>query len=99
MILCFKSKDGRGGWKKNTTQCKNILEVNDKILKCFVSLFQFTMTVYNPIGRSVSHWVRLPVIGKTYVITDPNGKTVPYQVCLEESMFNTSYHPCITWPS
>ncbi|XP_056018882.1 lysosomal alpha-mannosidase-like isoform X2 [Ostrea edulis] len=41
---------------------------------------QFTMTVYNPIGRSVGHWIRLPVIGKSYVITDPNGKSVPSQV-------------------
>lgn len=41
---------------------------------------QFTMTVYNPLGRAVSHWVRLPVIGKSFVITDPNGKSVPSQV-------------------
>lgn len=33
----------------------------------------FVVTVYNPLSRPVSHYVRLPVSGKAYTVTDPNG--------------------------
>ncbi|CAH1794207.1 unnamed protein product [Owenia fusiformis] len=41
----------------------------------------FYMTVYNPLGRPVDKWLRLPVRGKAYTIyTGPNGELVPNQV-------------------
>lgn len=38
------------------------------------SLDTFLVTVYNPLSRPVSKYVRLPVTGTAYTVTDPNGK-------------------------
>ncbi len=43
-------------------------------------LSQFSMNVYNPLGRTVSWPVRLPVNGSLYSVTDTNGKAVDSQV-------------------
>uniref|UniRef100_A0A8C1PHA5 Alpha-mannosidase n=1 Tax=Cyprinus carpio TaxID=7962 RepID=A0A8C1PHA5_CYPCA len=40
----------------------------------------FSMNVYNPLGRTVSWPVRLPVNGSLYNVTDSNGKAVDSQV-------------------
>lgn len=37
---------------------------------------QFVVTVYNPLSRPVSHYVRLPVIDQNYQVIDPNGEKV-----------------------
>lgn len=31
------------------------------------------MTIYNPLSRPVSQYIRLPVTGSSYTVTDPNG--------------------------
>lgn len=41
---------------------------------------QFTLTVYNPLGRPVLWPVRLPVNGSRYSVTDPQGNQVDCQV-------------------
>ncbi|WAQ95189.1 MA2B1-like protein, partial [Mya arenaria] len=41
---------------------------------------EFVMIVYNPLGRTVKHWVRLPVIGSAYSVLDPSGNTVETQM-------------------
>ncbi len=46
----------------------------------FFILSQFSMNVYNPLGRTVSWPVRLPVNGSLYSVTDTNGKAVDSQV-------------------
>lgn len=33
----------------------------------------FVVTVYNPLSRPVTQYVRFPVTGKHYTVTDPNG--------------------------
>lgn len=38
------------------------------------------MVVYNPIGHSVSRWIRLPVIGKAYTVMGPNNEVIETQV-------------------
>lgn len=43
-------------------------------------MFQFVVVIYNPVGRPVDHWVRLPVVGGSYQVTGPDGKTVQTQV-------------------
>lgn len=35
---------------------------------------KFLITVYNPLSRSVNHYVRLPVDGTNYKITGPDGE-------------------------
>nr|XP_015204430.1 PREDICTED: lysosomal alpha-mannosidase [Lepisosteus oculatus] len=41
---------------------------------------QFSVTIYNPLARSVSWTVRLPVNGTGYRVTDPRGQAVDTQV-------------------
>ncbi|KAG1658220.1 Lysosomal alpha-mannosidase [Nymphon striatum] len=43
----------------NITQC----EITEKSS-------QFSLTIYNPIGRPIEKYIRLPVTGKSYVVTD-----------------------------
>lgn len=33
----------------------------------------FVVTLYNPLSRYVSQYVRLPVTGTSYTVTDPSG--------------------------
>jgi hypothetical protein len=47
------------------------------------------MTVYNPLGRQVKSWIRLPVVGQHYTITGPNGNTVQFQV-IKRQIRNTT---------
>jgi len=41
---------------------------------------QFSVIVYNPLGRRLSWPVRLPVNGASYAVTDPQGQPVPSEV-------------------
>ncbi|KAJ8001680.1 hypothetical protein DPEC_G00171970 [Dallia pectoralis] len=41
---------------------------------------QFSVNVYNPLARPVSWWLRIPVNGTAYTVTDADGKTVDSQV-------------------
>ncbi|XP_064640290.1 lysosomal alpha-mannosidase-like isoform X2 [Lineus longissimus] len=41
---------------------------------------QFVLTVYNPIARPVTSWVRLPVVNSAYRVTGPDGKPVVTQM-------------------
>jgi len=50
----------------NITEC-NVSENNQN----------FTLTIYNPIGRAISQWIRIPVSsGSEYEVTDSNGVKV-----------------------
>lgn len=37
------------------------------------NLDTFLVTIYNPLSRPVSKYVRLPVSGTSYIVTDPDG--------------------------
>ncbi|XP_037084012.1 lysosomal alpha-mannosidase-like [Pollicipes pollicipes] len=41
---------------------------------------KFVAYVYNPLSRSVSPWVRIPVAGDAYTILDPEGQAVASQL-------------------
>ncbi|XP_064609244.1 lysosomal alpha-mannosidase-like [Liolophura sinensis] len=41
---------------------------------------QFVMLAYNPLGRHVTRWVRLPVVAGTYNVTDSDGMSVATQL-------------------
>lgn len=41
---------------------------------------QFTVILYNPLSRRVSWFVRLPVNGTSYAVSDPQGQPVPSEV-------------------
>ncbi|CAH1141510.1 unnamed protein product [Phyllotreta striolata] len=40
----------------------------------------FIVTIYNPLSRPVSKFVRLPVTGKSYQVVDPSGKKLDTQL-------------------
>ncbi|GLV46666.1 Lysosomal alpha-mannosidase II [Carabus blaptoides fortunei] len=40
----------------------------------------FVVTLYNPLSRPVSHYVRLPVTGTSYTVTDPSGTDLTVQL-------------------
>ena len=66
-----------------TTQCLD----SDSVVTIFnchfrLDVFQFTVTLYNPLARLVNVSVRVPVNGNTYQVTDPDGKPVSSQVCV-----------------
>ncbi|NXL54772.1 MA2B1 mannosidase, partial [Podilymbus podiceps] len=44
------------------------------------SVPQFTVLLYNPLGRPMSWPIRLPVNGVSYAVTDPQGQPVPSEV-------------------
>ncbi|KAI4469630.1 alpha-mannosidase [Holotrichia oblita] len=53
----------------NISECK-ITEESDK----------FVVTVYNPLSRNVTHYVRLPVTGTAYKVLDYNGNPIVTQL-------------------
>lgn len=44
------------------------------------SLFQFMVTIYNPLGHAVTDYVRIPVIASMYRVVDPMGANVTAQL-------------------
>ncbi|XP_052465478.1 lysosomal alpha-mannosidase [Carassius gibelio] len=57
--------------------CENL---NISVCPLTESSHKFSMNVYNPLGRTVSWPVRLPVNGSAYSVTDANGRAVESQV-------------------
>ncbi|KAJ8383747.1 hypothetical protein AAFF_G00215890 [Aldrovandia affinis] len=57
--------------------CENL---NISVCPLTESGHKFSVTVYNPLSRSVSWAVRLPVNGTQYNVTDPSGREVDCQV-------------------
>lgn len=53
----------------NVSQCA-FTETNDV----------FVVTIYNPLSRPVSKYVRFPVSGSNYIITGPDGSETPSQI-------------------
>ncbi|XP_053388235.1 lysosomal alpha-mannosidase-like isoform X2 [Mercenaria mercenaria] len=41
---------------------------------------QFVMVVYNPVGHTVSRWIRLPVAGQAYAVIGPNNEVIETQI-------------------
>ncbi|XP_060578031.1 lysosomal alpha-mannosidase-like isoform X2 [Ruditapes philippinarum] len=41
---------------------------------------QFVMVVYNPLGHSVTRWIRLPVVGKAYTVMGPYNEVIETQM-------------------
>ncbi|KAI1886659.1 hypothetical protein AGOR_G00198080 [Albula goreensis] len=57
--------------------CENL---NISVCPLTESSHKFSVTVYNPLSRSISWAVRLPVNGSRYSVTDPSGRLVDSQV-------------------
>uniref|UniRef100_A0A8C8VPZ2 Alpha-mannosidase n=1 Tax=Pelusios castaneus TaxID=367368 RepID=A0A8C8VPZ2_9SAUR len=66
-----------GGSKENFVYCNHL---NISVCPLTESSHTFMVIVYNPLGRRVSWNVRLPVNEALYLVTDPDGQTVPSEV-------------------
>jgi len=49
--------------------------------ECVIAVFQFVVVAYNPFGHNVSTWIRVPVSGKSYAVSDYQLHSVSAQVC------------------
>jgi hypothetical protein len=58
----------------NITEC-SISETSDKI----------AVTIYNPIGRPLSQYIRVPIVSGNYEVYDPNGEKVTHKVMVPVS--------------
>ncbi|KAJ8870547.1 hypothetical protein PR048_029570 [Dryococelus australis] len=57
---------------------------------------EFLVTIYNPLARPTSHYVRLPVNGNNYVVTDYNGAQVPSQMIpVPQSVLDIPYRKSV----
>lgn len=85
-----------GGSKKNFSFCRYL-----NMSQCPLTMRekQFQVTVYNPLARSVTQMVRLPVSSAAYLVKDPNNKAVPSEVVpipyldQQELLFSASVPP------
>ncbi|CAM4731854.1 unnamed protein product [Leuciscus chuanchicus] len=76
-VLVFNSLAVLSGSEALRVFCENL---NISVCPLTESSHKFSMNVYNPLGRTVSWPVRLPVNGSVYSVTDANGKAVDSQV-------------------
>lgn len=53
-----------------------------KIFIVLIFFLQIAVTIYNPLAWNVSEYIRLPVTGKAYNVTDYNLQPVESQVKL-----------------
>lgn len=63
--------------KQNFAFCNNL---NISVCPYIEEITNFTVTLYNPLARSVRTYLRLPVNGTNYIVTDPEGSSVLNQL-------------------
>nr|CAD7445524.1 unnamed protein product [Timema bartmani] len=62
-------------------ELKSCLLLNISLCEETESSEDFLVTIYNPISHPVSQYVRLPVSGDSYIVTDYNGKLTSVTRC------------------
>nr|CAD7429112.1 unnamed protein product [Timema monikensis] len=73
-------------------ELKSCLLLNISLCEETESSEDFLVTIYNPISHVVSQYVRLPVSGDSYTVTDYNGESVVSQlVPIPQSVLNIPY--------
>ncbi|XP_052022231.1 lysosomal alpha-mannosidase isoform X2 [Apodemus sylvaticus] len=73
-------------YKQNFSFCR---ELNISICPVSQKSERFRVTVYNPVGRKVDRMVRLPVGQGNYFVKDPNDKSVPSNVVMVPSSYQS----------
>ncbi|XP_063233743.1 lysosomal alpha-mannosidase-like isoform X2 [Bacillus rossius redtenbacheri] len=68
------------GWSGPRLELESCLLLNISQCEASEGRAGFLVTVYNPLGRPVSPYVRLPVSGRNYTVTDVNGMEVSWQL-------------------
>lgn len=68
-------------WKLLVYHVPNLLPtVLSSLLNMGHPLFQFMVTIYNPLGHAVTDYVRIPVVASMYRVVDPRGANVTAQL-------------------
>ncbi|XP_068130308.1 lysosomal alpha-mannosidase [Hyperolius riggenbachi] len=65
------------GSKENFVFCRLL---NISVCPVTETSTSFSVYIYNPLGRTVTHYVRVPVNGAAYVIKGPSGESIPSEV-------------------
>ncbi|XP_072104661.1 lysosomal alpha-mannosidase [Mobula birostris] len=76
-VLISNALSSLSGSKQNFVFCNKL---NISVCPQIEELDSFTVTLYNPLARAVRTYVRLPVNGSSYVVSDPEGSSVQNQV-------------------
>ncbi|XP_063233903.1 lysosomal alpha-mannosidase-like [Bacillus rossius redtenbacheri] len=69
-----------GGWNGSRLELESCLLLNISQCEASEGRAGFLVTVYNPLGRPVSPYVRVPVSGRNFTVTDVNGTEVSWQL-------------------
>ncbi|KAM5170378.1 lysosomal alpha-mannosidase [Mantella aurantiaca] len=65
------------GTKENFVFC-NLLNIS--VCPTTETSKSFSLVIYNPLGRAVTQYVRLPVSGAVYSVKGPSGESIPSEV-------------------
>ncbi|XP_067877358.1 lysosomal alpha-mannosidase [Heterodontus francisci] len=76
-VLVSNALSSLSGMKQNFIFCNKL---NISVCPQVEELKKFTVNLYNPLARAVSMYVRVPVNGTSYDVSDPKGSLVPNQV-------------------
>ncbi|XP_072346983.1 lysosomal alpha-mannosidase [Scyliorhinus torazame] len=76
-VLVSNALASLSGLKQNFIFCNKL---NISVCPRIEDLGQFTVTLYNPLARAVNVFVRIPVNGTRYTVTDPKGSSVLNQI-------------------
>ncbi|XP_060711191.1 lysosomal alpha-mannosidase isoform X2 [Hemiscyllium ocellatum] len=76
-VLVSNALSSLSGMKQNFIFCD---QLNISVCHGIEELSKFTVTLYNPLARAVSVYVRIPVNGTNYTVHDLRGGLVPNQV-------------------
>ncbi|XP_041033071.1 lysosomal alpha-mannosidase isoform X1 [Carcharodon carcharias] len=76
-VLISNALSSLSGMKQNFIFCNKL---NISVCPRIEELGNFTVTLYNPLARAVSVYVRIPVNGTDYTVSDPTGSSVLNQV-------------------
>ncbi|XP_078091137.1 lysosomal alpha-mannosidase isoform X2 [Mustelus asterias] len=76
-VLVSNALSALSGMKQNYIFCNKL---NISVCPRVEELGKFTVTLYNPLARSVDVYVRIPVNGSDYSVADPRGSSVLKEV-------------------
>ncbi|XP_051897842.1 lysosomal alpha-mannosidase [Pristis pectinata] len=76
-VLISNALSSLSGSKQDFVFCNKL---NISVCPRIEELSNFTVTLYNPLARAVRTYVRLPVNGTKYIVSDPKGSSVLNEV-------------------
>ncbi|XP_042526495.1 lysosomal alpha-mannosidase isoform X3 [Dipodomys spectabilis] len=88
-VLMSNALSRLSGFKEVFSFCRSL---NVSVCPPSQSASRFQVIIYNPLGRTVDHMVRLPVSEGAFAVNDPDGKTVPSAVVVLPGFYDQEEH-------